>query len=79
MCTLTSRNASTALSEPRIFLYDSTEVNSSIILKGVANDSKFDEFNRSILKESIHFKCQYHEAFLSKLDLNNFELFRKIC
>lgn len=50
-----------------------------MILKGVANDSKFDEFNKSMLNERIHFKCQYHEAFLSKLDLNNFALFLKIC
>lgn len=76
---LTSRNASIALSVPSIFLKDSTEVNSSIILKGVANDSNFDEFNKSILKDKIHFKCQYHEAFRSKLDFSNFTLLRNIC
>lgn len=79
MYELTSRKASIALSEPSIFLKDSTDVNSSMILKGVANDSKFDAFNKSILKQRIHFKCQYQEAFLSKLDFNSFELLRKIC
>lgn len=50
-----------------------------MILKDVANDSQYEEFNKSILNERIHFKCQYHEEFLSKLSFNNRLLFRNIC